>query len=205
MPLINKFSVTQPQDRLSINVNDKTGAITAQNLGGYGAPNPTVGSITSAKFLINKRLPDGETPVIYTITPVTPLPTTDNTLVKNILGTSFGFTGKIADGIYYGQYQLFQSSGGGPPTMVAHDAHYFALTGGIKCCLKQIRKGVAVPTTMCSCSNDSCSTCQVRLLNNAVALEKSICELVECDLLNKAQEVIDFLKLYCQNNCTTCD
>ncbi len=191
-----KFQANQNQDRLGFNFIEETGVYSPGNLGGWGAPNPIVGDAVDSRIVITKR---GET-TSYPVNPFSLLPTSDTEYQYLILGTSFGFAAneKITDGLYKIEYTVdYVDSLGFQQTL--YDSFYFAFTKGLECCISNIRESLSVPSGACECDDAA-----ITALSNAETLLNSVCKLVECDKLDKAQEVIDFLQRYCDCNCTTC-
>lgn len=197
MALELKYTVTENPDRLGINISEQTGSYSSGNLGGYGSPNPALGDVVSAVFTIQKR---GDT-AIYSIDPSPELPTSDSTIQLLVPATSFGYAAneKIEDGIYKVTYTVnYVDSLGNQAS--DFDSFYFAFTEKLKCCIRNIRSATPVPTDGCNCSEE-----KINALASADQLLTSICELVKCDKLDRAQAVIDYLKRYCECNCTECD
>lgn len=196
MPLELKYDIETPGNRLSINFIEKTGSYSTGNLGGYGAPNPYLSDIISAQISITKR--GGTT---YNINVYPTLPTNDPTLKYLIPATSFGFASgeKITDGLYQVAYQV-QYLDSGNNVITSSDSFYFPFIEGLKCCVSKMRSKISVSSSPCV----GCEDKQRDEINQMSALVEGICDLVECDKLNKAQEVIDYVQKYCNCNCADC-
>lgn len=201
MALILKPNLDEASNRLGAIFSEATGIYDATSkLGGYGTPNPTVDSASYTKLTIQKYGSDD----VYNISPLSGFPSNVSTTELLIPYTLFGgaVDEKIVDGIYLVTYTVYTT-----PTTVevilASDSFYVAFTGGIACCLSAIRTELPVPTKSCGCADKKKNHC---ICNFAIveADYRSICSLIECGKIDKAQEVIDFLINYCSENCKTC-
>lgn len=197
MPLEVKYDIETPPSRLSINFIDNTGSYSTGNQGGYGTPNPFIADVISSQIAITKR---GDTTTYY-VDPYPALPTTDSSMKYAIPATSFGFTSgqKITDGLYKVEYSVtYLDTGNNAAT--ANDSFYFPFIEGLKCCIRKQREKISVPDPTCN----GCQDKEVDKLARLDQLLKSICELTECDNLDRAEEVIAYLQNYCDCNCTDC-
>jgi hypothetical protein len=197
MPLELKYNVEEPQSRTSINFIETTGSYSTGNLGGYGTPNPFVGDAISSSISITKR----GSSTTYTINPYSALPTLDSAAKYAISATQFGFSSgeKITDGLYQVSYSVtYLDTGNNAAT--ATDSFYSAFIGGIECCIRKQREKIPVPDPSCM----GCQSEQITKLAHLDQLFQSVCELVECDNLDKAEEVIAYLQHYCDCNCADC-
>lgn len=197
MPLELKYSIETSPTRLSINFIENTGSYSTGNQGGYGSPNPFVGDIISSTVSITKK----NDTVTYYINPYPALPTIDSSLKYAIPATDFGYASgvKIQDGLYRVDYSVTYLDTGNN-AVTANDSFYFAFIEGIKCCIRKQREKIPVP-------DPTCNGCQNEDIDKIARLDqllKSVCELTECDNLEKAEKVIEYLQNYCDCNCADC-
>ncbi len=203
MALELKYSVEENEDRFGITFSEKTGLYSSTaNIGGWAATsslagNPVVLDAIDAVVTITKR-GDG---VSYPVNVYPTFPTSSREVDYLISSTSFGVASgtKIPDGIYKVTYSVDYLVASGAQAS-AFDSFYFAFTGALKCCISNIRAGLSVPSGDCECQDEAITD-----LSNAETLLNSICDLVQCDKLDKAQEVIEYLQRYCECNCSTCN
>lgn len=194
MALELKYTVEENADRLGLTFREYTGAYSTANLGGYGAPNPTVASVIDATITITRR---GSTSS-YTF-PITA--TSDDQIQTLIPATSFGYASgeKIEDGLYQVRYQVDYSTLGGA-TQTAFDSFYFAFLNKVKCCISSIDETLSVPDGHCECADE-----QINSVTSVAHLVTAICRQVACDKLDKAQETLEYVQRYCACHCTTCN
>ncbi len=156
-----KYKVTVNEDRLGIDFVDETGAYSSGNIGGWGAPNAAIASVTGVFISITKR--GGTT---YNIDPSPSLPTVDTAYEYAIAATEFGFAAgvKITDGLYQVAYTVeYVDSLGNSQT--AYDSFYFSFTKGLECCISNIREALEVPSGACECDDEAITS-----LSNAETL-----------------------------------
>lgn len=149
MALSLKFCVTENSDCSTISVRETTGAYSAGNTGGWGAPNPTIASATSATIVISKRNTDGTYATAYdTINAYSTLP--------NITNVEFDITAEdvglgedsvFSDGIYKIVYTVSGNSGG---AYTATKTFYKVIKCTAKCCYQELADQVST----CSCGCD---------------------------------------------------
>ncbi len=146
MSLSLSFVVLESDNSETISVYENTGSYSATNTGGYGSPNPTVGSVTEATLAINLRSSDGTFAEYNTIDVYDTLP--------NVLETPFEITAEDAgfgadslfpDGIYEMVYSV---SGSG---FSAETTQYIVLQSTINACYTE----AAVTLSQCTCNCDS--------------------------------------------------
>lgn len=101
MALIPKISIQSEGDCETWQICDATGTYSADNLGGYGAPNPLVADVTAAT--ISFVLSDGT--VVPAIDVYNTLPNT-NDVQFEITNTAAGITGTFPDGLTTWEYTI---------------------------------------------------------------------------------------------------
>lgn len=196
MPLEVSFKISTNPTRLDFGFVETTGAYSVANAGGYGTPNLPAGAINLATLTIQKR----GSAQSYTVNLAIP-PDVTGTIVQSIANTDIGLQSdeKIPDGIYNITYKVYRQRVG-QSFLVSEMDYNFAFTEGLKCCLRKLMKDIAVPKqSPCGCSDDT-----LKKLANAQALLDSVCYLVNCDQLDRAQEVIEYIQGYCDCNCQDC-
>lgn len=197
MALEVNFKIQTNTTRLYFDFYETTGAYSfPSNPGGYGAPNNTSASIQWATITVT---PYGST-TSYTINKPVP-PDVTGTIAFAINNTDIGLssTAKIPDGLYNIKYEVGVYQFGLPVSVSAND-YMVEFVEGLKCCLRKLRKNVAVPTgSQCGCEDKL-----LQKLSNAQALLDSICYLVGCNQLDRANEVMTYLEGFCDCNCQEC-
>jgi hypothetical protein len=198
MALQVNFKVKTNTTRLYFDFYETTGQYSfPSNPGGYGAPNLLTTDIDYAKLIITKN---GAT-TSYTVSMPIP-PSTTGTLAIPVYNTDMGLTStdKIPDGIYNIKYEVGQLVNGSEVPLSAMD-YTVDFVEGLKCCLSKLRKNISIPVDNgCGCSDKS-----LEKVANAQALLDSICYLVGCDQIDRADAVISYLANFCSCNCSECD
>lgn len=198
MALQVNFKVETNTTRLYFDFYETTGEYSfPSNPGGYGFPNQTAGDIDWATVTITKN--GSNTP--YTISTPVP-PSTTGTYAIPIANTDMGLaaTEKIPDGVYFIKYTVGVIQNGSQIILSSMD-YVIDFTEGLKCCLTKLRKNVAVPSgNGCGCEDKT-----LEKIANAQALLDSICYLVGCDQVDRAEAVISYLANFCSCNCSECD
>lgn len=147
MSLVLKFFITELDNCESIKITEVTGAYDASlNSGGWGAPNPTIASATSATLLIEKRNSDGTYTAYNTIDLYNTLPNiTETPFSITSDDAGFGTNSTFPDGIYRMTYTVAGSG------FSAQTIKYIVLYGQIKICFKES----SLALSQCSCNCDS--------------------------------------------------
>lgn len=182
MALELKFYFKDSFDGLSQVFSEFTSAYNAStDLGGYGSPNPTTGSLTYTELKIQMR---GES-TVYTVTPITGFPS-DKTNPPDTFPVPYTSFGGKRDGIFHITYSVGTSSS----NIVASNDYYFAFIPNIRCCMRKLRQGMKI-SKGCGCKDEKWES----MLNNW-ALVESLCGVLICENLDEVQEVIDYLKQF---------
>lgn len=124
------FSIGNTSTCKAINLFDTTGAYnSSSNPNGWGAPNPTIASITAATFNIQNT-----SGMNATINVFNTFPTTDSSLAFPIINTDAGLNSTDCfKGIYTGTYTAFVNT-----TTYSSTANFFA-DYVYRCCLKELK------------------------------------------------------------------
>ncbi len=208
MAVVAKIIAPETADRLAVSFSELTGAYSLSNLGGWGSPNPVIADNILSAVLNFTRL--GET-ITYPINVYVPpstiqnlsFPTIDTSQKLVIPYSLFGGAqgAKLPNDIWAIEY-LVQTIDG--KTIVV--TIYAALIKGIACCISKLRQNVTVPKSVsCTCRGVcKCDWKEIKCIATLNALYDSICPLIECGKLSRAQEVIKYLQAYCDCNCKGC-
>lgn len=147
MSLILQSKVIEGNGGKSLYFSNLTGAYNNPlNLGGFGAPNLTIGAITQTHIYIT--LPDGVT-VINILNPVG-VNTTDSTLKYEIIAAILGSTTTyIPDGLYAIEYTVTDGI-----TLYTTGVKYYLFTCNLECCISKLWLKVA-DDCICSCDNST--------------------------------------------------
>ena len=125
MALIPKITICSEGNCETWQVYDATGTYSTDNLGGFGAPNPTVANVTAAT--ISFVLSDGT--VIAAINVYDTLPNT-NDVPFEITNTLAGITGTFPDGLTTWVYTITASGN----TIVGNGSQYLLCNS--ECCAR---------------------------------------------------------------------
>jgi len=150
MSVTLKFCVTKAPNCSYLTINDNTGAYSANNLGGWGAPNYDISTVTSATMLIQQRQSDGT----FVNTPIYPA-SVYNALPSNSMGSTnilasavgYGTAGVFPDGIYLMTYTVNGNSSGAY-SLTAQN--YYFHTCAIDTCYQK----AALASSTCNCVCD---------------------------------------------------
>jgi hypothetical protein len=151
MSLTLKFCIAQSDDCKSFRFVSKTGVYSATipNLGGYGAPNPTVASALTATVLIEKRNSDGTYTALNAGVAIDVYPTlpssADGYFEITAEAAGNGVDSSFTDGVYRLTYTVTGDDGG---AYTATTAELVPLVCSIMCCWKKL----ALKTAQCTCS-----------------------------------------------------
>jgi hypothetical protein len=202
MAIALKFCVDKSADCKSFLITDRTLYYSIDNTGGWGYPNPVIGTATSASITIEKRNLDGS----YTTSPLSPI-SVFSTLPSNSGGSvsvtaeqaGYGTDATFDDAIYRITYNVAGNSGG---AYSATKAIYYTHTCAIDCCYQQ--KALEASTCNCVCDDANKELQNIafyrRLLNAAIC----------CGNLSLIQTYLDLLNKLCaqcagcSSGCSTC-
>lgn len=189
MALKIDFSYAQSSDLKSLEIYDTTGIYNpTNNLGGWGNPNPEIGSVSSDEISIQNT--DGS--ALYTLQMISVLPNVINQpfVIKN---TDLGMS--AAQQIPDGQYQLVR-------TTVADGETYkrtrrVFLIGQLQCCADQMLDGQAPG---CSCESGKLTTASI-LQYTLFTLRKAFLS----QKFERANQIFVYAQSLCDSkNCKTC-
>lgn len=175
-------------------ITDSTGLYSSTNQGGWGAPNPTTGSMVDAALVLhlpdgNTLLPNSTNVVIFNAdTSPAFYPTFPNTTGTPfvITGTMAGYsTVKLPDGIYQMDYELAQTT---PGTYNYTYSSYIMMDAAVECCLSKLA------TNACKCGNK-----QNRFIQGWSLLEQARYAIL-CQNINNAASALQAA----QNICAGC-
>lgn len=184
-----QISPSLSEDGKTLTITELTGAYSALNITGWGAPNYTTGSATIATIAISKRNSDGT----YSSLPLSPI-NVYPTLPSSVNGTvtitaaqaGLGTSGTFADGIYLITYTVTGNSGGA--YTISTNFYWGNIASG-ECCYKN----AAVKVSTCACN---CEDLQQNLINLRMFLSL-YCVAEEDGNLNQMQLFIDKISRLC--------
>lgn len=195
MALIPTLSFCLNNSCTELIVTETTGSYNAiSNTGGYGAPNPTTGSVSAYSLIITDPNDVSYTINLFT---TTYFPTTDSTIEYSIPLTSLGNRTVIEDGFWQFNWTVTST---GPVTSTGNSASYF--TCNSECCVKALLAKIDL-TTDCCCSDESSDTNDY--LKAKVLLE-GLKNAAFCGNLTLFDNIKSSLDRICQKtNCRTCN
>lgn len=166
--------VSQSDDSKSIFITEETGVYVAvSNAGGWGAPNPTIGSSLTATVTIAIRNANG-TFTNSPNSPITAYPTLPNTTEVEFEITAedagYGVDAQFTDNVYKITYLVTGNNGTAYSTSKTVNK---ALIGQIECCYKEL----SATYSACNCNCDGIEkrfrhlALQMRLLEAAIESE----------------------------------
>jgi hypothetical protein len=183
------FSYAQSSDLKSLEIYDTTGIYNpTTNVGGWGNPNPEIGSVTSDKISIQKS--DGSAAYEFEMFSTLPNVINQPFIITNVM-LGLAATQQISDA----QYQLVR-------TTIADGIGYrktrrIFLIGQLQCCADQMLDGQAPG---CSCESGR--------LTNASIIQYTIFTLRKAFLSQKferANQIFVYAQSLCdQKTCKTC-
>lgn len=128
MAVALNFDIFQDENNSVLIFQDLTGAYSASNTGGWGAPNELLSSVTSWSISITK--PSSSTAIVIT-NPVG-LPSSSN-FEYEITATVLGYTtSNIEDGIWEVEYEVVTN------TTTYRKTLRFCLYGNVECCKQRM-------------------------------------------------------------------
>jgi hypothetical protein len=186
--LVNKFHKSQSGDRFKLYLYDDTGSYSVLNPGGFGAPNPVIGNVTSDSFEIQAV---GSSDV-YTVNAFPTLPNLTGVAFE-VANTDLGLTAD--DVIPDGQYIIKRTTTANAVDYVYQKRVF--LIAGLQCCADEM---LASEKADCGCSGKELSPSAT--LNYALfTLKKAVSHYK----FEKAQAIFEFAQSICDNkNCKTC-
>lgn len=189
MALILNFSTCVVNGCTQIKFTETTGVYSASNIGGYGAPNNTLGSITTAVLTITSP-----SLVVYTINlfPLT-FPSSNSSFSYTIPTAILGLT-TIVDGKWTFTYTV--SDGITTFTTTKYSLFYC----NSECCITQ--KLANLELTDCDCCKTSTDYDDYILAWTYLQSLKDAAECGNVDSFTKIKKIID--KLCLNNGCKTC-
>ncbi len=193
MAVILSFSICQDSSCKELSFKEETGAYSATNIVGWGAPNRATSTATEATLTITD--PDGND---YTIDlfATGDFPTTDDTLEYSIDFTDIGLTtgDSLPDGIYTFLYSVTTVSG---TTVVYTQTIRQAFYCQVQCCVYSMFKDLDLE---CDCSKD-----QKEKAINAYLLLKGLIYSSGCGNIQNFNTDLEVLNRLCLNShCSNC-
>lgn len=172
---------------------ETTGAYSASNTGGWGAPNPTTAAATSA--VLTATSPSG---VIYTINLLTlsAFPKSDINFEYVIPLAQLGSVTSIADGYWTFTYTVVASA------VTYTDTFAKTFTCAIDCCISNILMKI---------KNNECETCDSNYYTyeeyvKAISLRDSLENATECGDTEYIEDILEILQRLCNKTaCKTCN
>lgn len=181
------FSVCQKKSCGSIVVSETTGTInTLTNPNGWGSPNATIASVSSA--LIKISLPGSTTSIDIDVSPL--FPTVDESLEFEITAVDLGMVDNITDGIYQIVYEVVANG------ITYSEMRNVFLYCNTQCCVSKLI--AKIPEKACSCKDTA-----VEDAVTSYMLMKSLEYAAICGKSDKFTNTLAVLNNICKNN--TCD
>lgn len=190
MSLVLTFNVCSNSNCKTVNFNETTGTYNVTtNPTGWGTPNATIASATTATLTITK--PDTTEIVINLFSTY---PTTDSTLLRTITQTELENTGKLTDGLYTFLYTVTANS------VVYTQTIQKLLYCQITCCVNNMWADVAKSGGCLDC--DSIAKDKARKAQALLSGLESVAEAGNKDAFDNILSVLT--KLCNSSNCSSC-
>ena len=174
---------------------ETTGAYNlSANSGGWGVPNATLASVSSAVLTIKDL--DDTTLGTIDFSPFTDFPTDDETIEYTIVPTDMGMTDKFTSGIYIFSYDVTATQGG-----IEQDFNktcYVMFTNKLRCCIDQMYAAI----------DAFCTSCNKTKLYKAVEADfylEAARDALGCGKVNMAQEFLDKVEFMCNQEDCNCN
>jgi hypothetical protein len=164
------------------------------NTGGWGSPNATLGTVTSAILTI-KDLDDNTLGTID-FSPFSSFPTNDETVEYTIVPADMGMTDKFTSGIYIFSYDVVATEGGLEQTF--NKTCYVMFSQLLRCCVDKMYAAV----------DGFCTTCDKSKLHYAVEADfylEAARDALGCGKVNMADAHLDKVEFMCNNAQCNCN
>jgi len=179
----------------TLTLTETTGAYSASNLTGWGAPNEIISNITVA--LLQVTSPSGTVSTIDLLSPVSGLPSSNPSLAYTILNADLGNITTVEDGHW--QFLLHYRTAGGTIYQKVRNYLFYCNT---ECCVQELLADIEI--TDCDC----CKQEDIDKINNytkAKTFLESLKNAARCYQVSNFESIQAVLTKLCRNStCKNC-
>lgn len=195
MSLVLSFNICQANTCQSMTFTETTGAYSASNLTGWGAPNEATSDALAAYLYITD--PSGTVTTINLFTQTPAWPTTSSTQEYEITPSDLNQgSGNFTDGLYKFVYKVFFDELGTDTTQTTVYQFFYC---NINCCVNQMFAKIIDPS--CDCQADA-----IAAASKADALLTGLKRAAACAKTSLFDSLLTILQKLCTNsNCNTCN
>lgn len=193
MAIILDFDICINNACDTLTLTETTGAYSATNTGGWGAPNATTASVITA--ILQVTAPDGTVSTIPTATmSAAGFPSSNPSFTYTIPNASLGGITNVTDGHW--KFFLYYTDG----TTVYQKVRNYLFYCNTECCVQQLLSDIEVEDCDC-CNQDD----KIKTYTKAKTFLESLKNAARCYQVSNFESIQAVLTALCNNSgCTTC-
>ncbi len=178
----------------TLTLTETTGAYSATNTTGWGAPNALTSDITVGFLQVTS--PSGTISTINLISPVSGLPSSNPSFDYTILNANLGGITNIEDGHW--QFLLYYRTAGGTVYQKVRNYLFYCNT---ECCVQELLANIEVQDCDC-CDQDE----KIKTYIKAKTFLESLKNAARCYQVSNFESIQEILSAICANSgCSTCN
>ena len=193
MPGKPQIAICPASDNKSVSIYELTGAYMAvANEGGYGDPNPATSDVTIATVTV--YLPKATVPVVINVFGTFPsIFNTVKYVITNVM-LGLGEDDELPDGIWQFLFSISGVFNAVPFTYEPTHTPYKLLDGQVHCCLDKKESEITLANKDSNCK---CGDTNIKSFSELRALLCAAKSAAACGQINRAQELLDYVKKRC--------
>lgn len=193
MATIVNFDVCLDNSCSTLTLTETTGAYSATNTGGWGAPNEITSNITIA--ILQVTPPSGVPVTINLLSPVSGLPSSNPSFEYTISNGTLAIT-SVVDGHW--QFLLYYKTAGGTVYQKLRNFLFYCNT---ECCVQSLLADIVVEDCDC-CNQDK----KIDIYLKAKVFLESLKNAARCYQVDNFESIQEVLEGLCNNSdCSTCN